>query len=196
MHLPLTLCDRPLGPLLLPLLLHQATLEQGAVANTDAVATEGQQRRHAPRARAAAYQASLAAGKVGTASAPCSPPPPPPPSTVLTWSIKFVERKASIRPSFCQLDGKGGSVESINESEVRHGDASSPSPSSSPPSTTPTLRAQKLRMVCTGCWNTWEAILTNNAGSRRCHEDICIDDSWRRADMERCFRSAQDHPVS
>ena len=147
-------------------------------------------------ARAAAYQVSLAAGKVGTASAPCSPPPPPPPSTVLTWSIKFVERKASIRPSFCQLDGKGGSVESINESEVRHGDASSPSPSSSPPSTTPTLRAQKLRMVCTGCWNTWEAILTNNAGSRRCHEDICIDDSWRRADMERCFRSAQDHPVS
>ena len=147
-------------------------------------------------ARAAAYQVSLAAGKVGTASAPCSPPPPPPPSTVLTWSIKFVERKASIRPSFCQLDGKGGSVESINESEVRHGDASSPSPSSSLPSTTPTLRAQKLRMVCTGCWNTWEAILTNNAGSRRCHEDICIDDSWRRADMERCFRSAQDHPVS
>ena len=71
-------------------------------------------------ARAAAYQVSLAAGKVGTASAPCSPPPPPPPSTVLTWPIKFVERKASIRPSFCQLDGKGGSVESINESEVRH----------------------------------------------------------------------------
>ena len=28
-------------------------------------------------ARAAAYQVSLAAGKVGTASAPCSPPPPP-----------------------------------------------------------------------------------------------------------------------
>ena len=47
-HLPLTLCDRPLGPLLLPLLLHQATLEQGAVANAAAVATEGQQRRHAP----------------------------------------------------------------------------------------------------------------------------------------------------
>merc|ERR1712001_350913 len=141
--------------------------------------------------------ASLAAVKVGTASVPCPPPPPPPPpSTVSTRSIKFVERKASLRPSFCQLDGKGGSVESINESEVRHGDASSPSPSSSPPSTTPTLRAQKLRMVCTGCWNTWEAILTNNAGSRRCHEDICIDDSWRRADMERCFRSAQDHPVS
>merc|ERR1712001_555343 len=47
-HLPLTLCDRPLGPLLLPLLLHQATLEQGAVSNAAAVATEGQQRRHAP----------------------------------------------------------------------------------------------------------------------------------------------------
>ena len=46
-HLPLTLCDRPLGPLLLPLLLHQATLEQGAVSNAAAVATEGQQRRHA-----------------------------------------------------------------------------------------------------------------------------------------------------
>ena len=47
-HLPLTLCDRPLGPLLLPLLLHQVTLEQGAVSNAAAVATEGQQRRHAP----------------------------------------------------------------------------------------------------------------------------------------------------
>merc|ERR1711863_169761 len=47
-HLPLTLCDRPLGPLLLPLLLHQATLEQGAVSNAAAVATEDQQRRHAP----------------------------------------------------------------------------------------------------------------------------------------------------
>ena len=35
-----------------------------------------------------------------------------------------------------------------------------------------------------------------HSGARSCHEDICIDDSWRRADMERCFRSAQDHPVS
>ena len=91
----------------------------------------------------------------GTAPAPCPPPPPPPPppstppppppppppSTESTRSIKFVGRKASLRPSFCQLDGKAGSVESIHESEVRHGDASSPSPTSSPPSTTPTPRA-------------------------------------------------------
>ena len=195
-HLPLTLCDRPLGPLLLPLLLHQVTLEQGAVSNAAAVATEGQQRRHAPMQELQHTRFPWQLARLALHQRHVLRHPPPPPSTVLTWSIKFVERKASIRPSFCQLDGKGGSVESINESEVRHGDASSPSPSSSLPSTTPTLRAQKLRMVCTGCWNTWEAILTNNAGSRRCHEDICIDDSWRRADMERCFRSAQDHPVS
>ena len=45
---------------------------------------------------------------------------------VSTRSIKVVERNASLRPSFCQLDGKAGSVESIHESEVRHGDASTP----------------------------------------------------------------------
>ena len=47
-------------------------------------------------------------------------------------SIKFVGRKASLRPTFCQLDGEGGSE---MESEDRQVDARSPSSSSpsSPP---------------------------------------------------------------
>ena len=47
-------------------------------------------------------------------------------------SIKFVGRKASLRPTFCQLDGEGGSE---MESEDRQVDAWSPSSSSpsSPP---------------------------------------------------------------
>ena len=47
-HLLLTFSDRLLGLHPLPLLLHQVTLELGVVAIAAAVATEGQQRRHAP----------------------------------------------------------------------------------------------------------------------------------------------------
>ena len=46
-HLLLTFSDRLLGLHPLPLLLHQATLELGVVAIAAAVATEGQQQRHA-----------------------------------------------------------------------------------------------------------------------------------------------------
>ena len=48
MHLLLTFSDRLLGLHLLPLLLHQATLELEVVAIAAAVATEGQRQRHAP----------------------------------------------------------------------------------------------------------------------------------------------------
>ena len=72
-------------------------------------------------ARAAAYQASLAAAMVGTAPVPPPPPPPPPQSTVSTRCIKFVGRKACLRPTFCQLDGEGGSeVESESEDRQDH----------------------------------------------------------------------------
>ena len=69
------------------------------------------------KARAAAHQASLAAAKSGTAPVLIPPPPLPPPASTQRL-IKVVERKAGSRPSFCQLDGEGGSVvESEEETE-------------------------------------------------------------------------------
>ena len=112
-------------------------------------------------ARAAAHQASLAAAKVGTAPVPPPPPPPPPPSTVLARSVKFVGRKASLRPTFCQLDGEGGSeVESC--SEVRQGDASSLAPSSPPSSPTP---AKVLSKTCWKCLDPHMTHVDLNTGS-------------------------------
>ena len=58
-------------------------------------------------------------------------------------SIKFVGRKASLRPTFCQLDGEGGSE---MESEDRQVDARSPSsssPSSPPTPTTPEVKVKR-----------------------------------------------------
>ena len=100
-------------------------------------------------ARAAAHQASLVAAKAGTAPVPPPPPPPPPPSAVSTRSIKFVGRKASLRPTFCQLHGEGGSEEK-SESEVGQGDASAPA--SSPP---PSPQVVKLftKWSCWTCFN-------------------------------------------
>ena len=86
-------------------------------------------------ARAAAHQASLAAAEVGASPVP-PPQPPPPQSTVSTRLIKFVGRKASLQPTFSQLDGEGGSVESESEDG-----ASSPTSSSPLPSLTPTSSA-------------------------------------------------------
>ena len=112
-------------------------------------------------ARAAAHQASLAAAKVGTAPVPPPPPPPPPPSTVSSRSVKFVGRKASLRPTFCQLDGEGGSeVESC--SEVRQGDASSLAPSSPPSSPTP---AKVLSKTCWKCLDPHMTHVDLNTGS-------------------------------
>ena len=128
-------------------------------------------------ARAAAHQASLVAAKVGTAPVPPPPPPPPPPPTVSSRSVKFVGRKASLRPTFCQLDGEGGS-EVESESEDRQGDAPSPT-SSSPPSPpisppTPTTPEVKVKrpMMCPTCYNTWQSILSNEK-VRRGHEMFC-----------------------
>ena len=56
----------------------------------------------------------------------------PPPPAVTTRLVKFVGRKASIRPTFSQLDGEG-------ESETE--DAPSPTSSSSAPRTSPTTTA-------------------------------------------------------
>ena len=112
-------------------------------------------------ARAAAHQASLVAAKVGTAPVPPPPPPPPPPSTVSTRSVKFVGRKASLRPTFCQLDGEGGS-EVESRSEVRQGDASSLAPSSPPSSPTP---AKVVYKTCWKCLDPHGTHVDLNTGS-------------------------------
>ena len=127
-------------------------------------------------ARAAAHQASLAAAKVGTAPVPPPPPPPQPPSSVSTRLVKFVGRKASLRPTFCQLDGEGGS-EVKNENEVRQGDAQSPSSSSPSPPPTPTTPKVKVKrpMMCWTCLNTWQSILSNDGKARQLHERVCQD---------------------
>ena len=89
----------------------------------------------------------------------------------------IVGRKASLRPTFCQLDGEGGS-EVESESEDRQGDAPSPT-SSSPPSPpisppTPTTPEVKVKrpMMCPTCYNTWQSILSNEK-VRRGHEMFC-----------------------
>ena len=125
-------------------------------------------------ARAAAHQASLVAAKVGTAPVPPPPPPPPPPPTVSSRSVKFVGRKASLRPTFCQLDGEGGS-EVESESEDRQGDAPSPTSSSPPSPPTPTTPEVKVKrpMMCYFCFNTWQSILSNEGVARQNHERIC-----------------------
>ena len=106
-------------------------------------------------ARAAAHQASLVAAKAGTAPVPPPPPPPLPPSTVSTRAIKFVGRKASLRPTFCQLDGEGGS-EVESESVVGQGDASSPASSPPPPPPAPAKVVNvgsKYPLLCWSCFN-------------------------------------------
>ena len=106
-------------------------------------------------ARAAAHQASLAAAKAGTAPVPPPPPPPPPQSTVSTRAIKFVGRKASLRPTFCQLDGEGGS-EVESESVVGQGDASSLASSPPPPPPAPAKVVNvgsKYPLLCWSCFN-------------------------------------------
>ena len=104
-------------------------------------------------ARAAAHQASLVAAKVGTAPVPPPPPPPPPPPTVSTRSVKFVGRKASLRPTFCQLDGEGGSEEE-SESEVGQGDAPSPASSPPPPPPAPANVVKVFsKWMCMTCFN-------------------------------------------
>ena len=133
-------------------------------------------------ARAAAHQASLAAAKVGTAPVPPPPPPPPPPSTVSSRSVKFVGRKASLRPTFCQLDGEGGSeVESC--SEVRQGDAPSPAPSSPPSSPTPDKVVYK---TCWKCLDPHGTHVNLNTGA--------VTPSCRhsRTLLEQCARQLED----
>ena len=128
-------------------------------------------------ARAASHQASLVAAKVGTAPVPPPPPPPPPPSTVSTRSVKFVGRKASLRPTFCQLDGEGGSEVESESEEDRQGDA--PSSTSFSPSSPPTPTAQEVKvkqsMSCRTCFNTYQSILSNIGGARRTHEFVCFE---------------------
>ena len=87
-------------------------------------------------------------------------------------SIKFVGRKASLRPTFCQLDGEGGSEV---ESEDRQVDARSPSsssPSSPPTPATPEVKV-KRPMKYWFCFNTWQSILSNEGEVRQLHERIC-----------------------
>lgn len=72
--------------------------------------------RRKAKARAAAHQASLAAA-AGTAPVQVPPPPPPPPASTQR-QVKVVERKAGSRPTFCQLDGEGGSEVETSEEET------------------------------------------------------------------------------
>ena len=103
--------------------------------------------------------------------------PPPPPSTVSTRSVKFVGRKASLRPTFCQLDGEGGSEVESESEEDRQGDA--PSSTSFSPSSPPTPTAQEVKvkqsMSCRTCFNTYQSILSNIGGARRTHEFVCFE---------------------
>ena len=86
----------------------------------------------------------------------------------------IVGRKASLRPTFCQLDGEGGSE---LDCEVRQGDAQSPSSSSPSPPPTPTTPEVKVKqpMMCWTCLNTWQSILSNDGKARQLHERVCQD---------------------
>ena len=64
----------------------------------------------------------------------------------------FVGRKVSLRPTFCQLDGEGGS-EVKSESGVGQGVASSPA-SSPPPPPPATAKVVKVGSKWR-CWSTW-----------------------------------------
>ena len=67
----------------------------------------------------------------------------------------IVGRKASLRPTFCQLDGEGGS-EVESESVVGQGDASSPASSPPPPPPAPAKvvnMGSKYPLLCWSCFN-------------------------------------------
>ena len=72
--------------------------------------------RRKAKARAAAHQASLAAA-AGTVPVQVPPPPPPQPASTQRL-VKVAERKAGSRPTFCQLDGEGGSEVETSEEET------------------------------------------------------------------------------
>ena len=94
---------------------------------------------------------SLAAAEVGTAPVLPPPPPPPPPlppPAVTTCLVKFVGRKAGIRPTISQLDGESGGVDE-SESEDRQGNAPLPTSFSPLPCSSPTTPAAPLAVLTT-----------------------------------------------
>ena len=90
---------------------------------------------------------SLAAAEVGTAPV-LPPPPPPPPPAVTTCLVKFVGRKAGIRPTISQLDGESGGVDE-SESEDGQGNAPLPTSFSPLPCSSPTTPAAPLAVLTT-----------------------------------------------